>query len=79
MAAYGPVSGLMAVVFGFVTGDLVSRAVNRKRSALLALIACAVVILANLVSRLFSPFGFGLMDVLFLGVGAFLAWQRLRP
>ena len=77
--AYGPVSGLMAVVFGFVTGDLVSRAVNRKRSALLALIACAVVILAYLVSRLFSPFGFGLMDVLFLGVGAFLAWQRLRP
>ena len=77
--AYGPVSGLMAIAFGFVTGDLVSRTVNRKRSALLAIIACAVVVLAYLVSRLFSPFGFGLMDLLFLGVGAFLAWQRLRP
>ena len=76
--AYGPVSGLMAIVFGFVTGDLVSRSVNRKRSTLLAIIACAVVVLTYLVSRLFSPFGFGLMDLLFLGVGAFLAWQRLR-
>jgi len=77
--AYGPVSGLMAIVFGLVTGDLVSRTVNRKRSALLALIAWAVVVLAYLVSRLFSPFGFGVMDVLFLGAGVFLAWQRLRP
>ena len=77
--AYGPVSGLMAIVFGYVTGDLVSRTVNRKRNALLAIVACTVVVLAYLVSRLFSPFGFGLMDVLFLGVGAFLAWQRLRP
>ena len=77
--AYGSVSGLLAVVFGFITGDLVSRTVNRKRSALLALTACAVVVLTYLVSRLFSPFGFGVMDVLFLAVGVFLAWQRLRP
>jgi len=77
--AYGSVSGMVAIVFGFVTGDLVSRTVNRKRSSLLALMACTVVVLTYLVSRLFSPFGFGVMDVLFLGVGVFLAWQRLRP
>jgi hypothetical protein len=77
--AYGSVSGMLAVVFGFITGDLVSRAVNRKRSSLLALTACAVLVLTYLVSRLFSPFGFGVMDVLFLAVGVFLAWQRLRP
>lgn len=77
--AYGPVSGLISIAFGFITGDLISRSVNRKRSALLALIACAVVVLAYLVSRWFSPFGFDVMDVLFLGMGVFLAWQRLRP
>ena len=77
--AYGSVSGMLAIVFGFGTGELVSRTVNRKRNSLLALTACAVVVLAYLISRLFSPFGFGVMDVLFLGVGAFLAWQRLRP
>ena len=77
--AYGPVSGLISIAFGFITGDLISRSVNRKRSVLLALTACAVVVLAYLVSRLFSPFGFGVMDVLFLGMGVFLAWQRLRP
>lgn len=77
--AYGPVSGLVAIVFGYLTGDLVSRSVNRKRSTPLALVACSVVVLAYLVSRLYSPVGFGLIEVLFLGVGAFLAWQRLRP
>ena len=79
IGAYGPVSGLFAVVFGYVAGDLVSRSVNRKRNRVLAVTAAAVVVLAYLISRPFNPFGFGIMEVLFLGIGAFLAWQRLRP
>ena len=77
--AYGSVSGLMAIPFGYGTGELISRVVNRKRSALLGLVACFVVVVSYLISRLISPFGFGVMDVFFLGVGVFLAWQRLRP
>ena len=79
LGAYGSVSGLLAVALGFVTGDLMSRAINRKRSPLLALVACGVVVIAYLVSRPFTPYGFGLMDLLFVAVGAFLAWRSLRP
>ena len=76
--AYGSVSGLLAVVFGYATGELMSLAVNRKRSPLLGLVAIFVVVATYLISRLFSPYFFGIMDVLFVAVGAFLAWQRLR-
>ncbi len=76
--AYGSVSGLLAIVFGYATGELISRAVNRKRSIMLALIAGFVIVATYLISRLFSPYGFGVMDVLFVAVGVFLAWQRLR-
>ena len=77
--AYGSVSGLLAVAFGYASGQLVSLSVNRKRNSLLALTAGAVVIIAYLVSRLFSPFPFGLWDVMFVGIGTYLAWQSLRP
>ena len=76
--AFGSVSGLLAIVFGYATGELISRAVNRKRSIMLALIAGFVIVATYLISRLFSPYGFGVMDVLFVTVGVFLAWQRLR-
>ena len=79
LGAYGSVSGLVAVAFGFITGELISRSVNRKRSTLLGLVACAVVILAYLISRPINPFGFGIFQVLFVGMGVYLAWQRLRP
>ena len=78
LGAYGSVSGLLSIAFGFGTGELISLSVNRKRSTLLALIAAFVIAATYLISRLFSPFGFGLFDVLFLGVGVFLAWQRLK-
>ena len=77
--AYGSVSGLLAIAFGYVTGQLVSLAVNRKRNSVLAFVASGVVVIAYLVSRYFSPYPFGLWDVMFVGIGAFLAWQRLRP
>ncbi len=77
--AYGSVSSLLAMPFGFVTGEAVSRSINRKRNPILGMAACAVVILAYLISRLISPYGFGALDVLFVGVGVWLAWLRLRP
>ncbi len=76
--AYGSVSGMLAIPFGYVSGDLISRAANRKRSIILALIGCFALILTFLVSRLFSPFFFGVWDVLFLAIGLALAWQRLK-
>ena len=76
--AYGSVSGLLAIAFGYATGELISLAANRKRSPLLGLVAIFVVVATYLISRLFSPYGFGVMDVFFVGVGVFLAWQRLR-
>ena len=77
--AYGSVSGMLAVVFGYAVGQLISLAVNRKRSSKLALIGSAVVVATYLISRLFSPYLFGIWDVMFVGIGAYLAWQRLRP
>ncbi len=76
--AYGSVSGMLAVAFGYAAGELVSLAVNRKRSVLLSYIAALVVIIAYLASRPFSPYGFGSLDTLFVVMGVFIAWQRLR-
>ncbi len=78
LGAYGSVSGMLAIAFGYATGELVSRAVNRKRSVLLSYIAGLAVIIAYLGSRLLSPYGFGALDVLFVAMGVFIAWQRLR-
>lgn len=78
LGAYGSVSGLLAIAFGYGVGELISLAVNRKRSILLAMIAAFVIVLTYLISRPFSPYGFGALDVLFVAVGVFLAWQRLR-
>lgn len=76
--AYSSVSGMLAIPFGYASGELISLAVNRKRSVLLSYIAGLVVIIAYLVSRLFSPYGFGPLDVLFVVIGLMVAWQRLR-
>lgn len=78
LGAFGSVTGLLGIAFGYATGELISLAVNRKRSPLLAIIAAAVIVGAYLISKLFSPYPFGIMEVAFVGVGVFLAWQRLR-
>ena len=77
LGAYGSVSGMLAIPFGYAAGELVSRAVNRKRSVLLSYIAGLVIVIAYLGSRPFGP-GFGMFDVLFVVAGVFIAWQRLR-
>ena len=78
LGAFGSVSGLIAILFGYGAGELISLAVNRKRSILLAVIAAFVIVATYLISKLFSPFAFGVLEVLFVAVGVFLAWQRLR-
>ena len=77
------VSGMLALPFGYAVGDIISRAVNRKRSAPLSYIAALTVVAGFILSRLIhlvlgSAAGFDFMWVLFLALGAFLAWQRLR-
>lgn len=78
LGAFGSVSGLIAIAFGYGAGELISLAVNRKRSILLAVIASFVIVATYLISKLFSPFAFGALEVLFVAVGVFLAWQKLR-
>ena len=77
LGAYGSVSEMLAIPFGYAAGELVSRAVNRKRSVLLSYIAGLVIVIAYLGSRVFNP-GIDMFGVLFVVAGVFIAWQRLR-
>ena len=84
LGAFGTVSEMLALPFGYAVGDIISRAVNRKRSAPLSYIAALTVVVGFILSRLShlvlgSVAGFDFMwAILFLALGAFLAWQRLR-
>ncbi len=84
LGAFGSVSGMLAIPAGLAFGELISLSVNRKRSPLLSYIAALSVLGAFLVSRIIhlivgSGVGlFGLWELAFLFIGAFLAWQRLR-
>lgn len=84
LGGFGPVSELLAIPFGYAAGDIISRAVNRKRSAPLSYIAALTVVAGFILSRLIhlvlgSAAGFDFMwTILFLAFGAYLAWQRLR-
>ena len=84
LGAYGTVSGMLAIPVGYAAGELISRAVNRKRSVLLSYTAALTVIIAFLLSRLIhliagsSVFSFGMWEILFLFIGILIAWQRLR-
>ena len=70
---------ILAAGVGYAIGEVVSRSVNRKRGAGLAIIASIAVVISYLVA-LFSPWGFrfGLFDLLAIAVGIFIAVTRLR-
>jgi hypothetical protein len=70
---------LIAVGVGYIIGELVSLAVNRKRGTGLAVVAGLAVAISYLVSIL-VPWGVGflLLDLLALAVVIFLAVTRLR-
>ncbi len=70
---------LIAPGIGYAIGEVISRAVNRKRGTGLAIIAGSALVISYLVS-MFSPWGlrFGLFDLLAIGLGIFVAVTRLR-
>ena len=74
----GMLTSLVAIPLGYFGGDLISRSVNRKRSNGLAWVAGGTVVVAYFISlQLTGPF-FSLSGLLFIGVGVYLAVQRLR-
>ena len=70
---------VLAAGVGYVIGEVISKAVNRKRGTGLAIIAGGCVVISYFISIL-SPWGlhFGLFDILALALGVFLAVNRLR-
>lgn len=68
---------LAAMAVGYGVGELVSLSVNRKRGNGLAWIAGCSVALAFLISLQISP-GFGIIGLIFLGIGVYMAVQRVR-
>lgn len=78
LGGLGSVSAMLAAPFGYGVGEAISRVLNRKRDALLAMIAAGVVLVAFLVKQFFSPYPFGIWDIFFVAAGCYLAWQRLR-
>lgn len=69
---------LVAMGIGYGVGELISLAVNKKRGNGLAWIAGSSVVLAFLISFQITPFRFGLIGLLFLGIGVYMAVQRVR-
>ena len=70
---------LLAPGAGYAIGEVVSLSVNRKRGTGLAVIGGIAVAISYLVSVI-SPWGlsFGLLDLLALALGIFVAVTRLR-
>lgn len=70
---------LLAAGVGYVTSEVISLSVNRKRGTKLAIIAGFAVVISYLVS-IFLPWGpsFQLFDLLAIAVGIFIAVNRLR-
>ena len=69
---------LAAIGVGYGAGELISKAVNRKRGKGLAWITGCSVASAFLISWLISPFSFSIFGLLFLGFGVYAAVQRVR-
>jgi len=85
---WGVVMGLMPFFYltfflaagvGYAVGEAISLSVNRKRSTGLAVVGGTAMAISYLVSIL-SPWGlsFGLLDLLALALGIFVAVTRLR-
>ncbi len=70
---------LLACGVSYAIGEVISLSVNRKRGTGLAVIAGTAVVISYLVN-IFSPWGlhFGLLDLLALALGIFIAVTRLR-
>ncbi len=71
------VAGLFALAVGYAAGELISLSVNRKRNILLSYAAGASVIIAFLIA-IPAAGQFGLMTLVFLAVGVYTAYMKLR-
>ena len=70
---------LIGIGVGYLAGELISRAVNRKRSKGLAWLAGGSVVAAFLISWWVTPFSFSIWGLLFIIFGVMLAVQKVRP
>jgi uncharacterized membrane protein YuzA (DUF378 family) len=70
---------LIAPGVGYAIGEVVSLSVNRKRGTRLAIIGGSALVASYLVG-IFSPWGlrFGLLDIIAIALGVFVAVTRLR-
>lgn len=73
------VSTLIAVGVGYGAGEIISLAVNRKRSKGLAWLAGGSVVAAFLISWTITQFGFSIWGLVFIIIGVVLAVQKVRP
>jgi hypothetical protein len=73
------VPALLAIGVGYAAGELISLAVNRKRSKGLAWMAGGSVVVAFLISWSITPFGFSIWGLVFIIIGVVLAVQKVRP
>jgi hypothetical protein len=73
------VPALLAIGVGYAAGELISLAVNRKRSKGLAWLAGGSVVAAFLISWSITPFGFSIWGLVFIIIGVVLAVQKVRP
>ena len=78
-AGYWLASIIMPLATGYGSGELISRAVNLKRSRGLMYIAGGAVVLATLISLVFSwPIAVSLWGILAAGGGVLIAIGRVR-
>jgi hypothetical protein len=72
-------SFLIAIGVGWAIGEVIALSVNRKRGRGLVVIAGVSVVVSYLVAVL-CPWGFGfaLLDLVAVGLGIFMAANRLR-
>ena len=75
---YPYVFTLAMVGVGYLVGEGISRATNKKRGQPLIIAAVVGVVLAFLVVVAFAGLQLGLFDLLGLGIAIFLAVQRVR-
>ena len=75
----GILGSVAALAIGYGAGELVSWSVKGKRSTGLAWTAGGAVVIALLVARIIAGYSFfGWYGLLFIGMGVYLAVQRVR-
>lgn len=69
---------LVAMGIGYGVGELISLAVNKKRGNGLAWIAGVWVVMAFLIGGQIFSINFGIFGMIYIGIGVYMAVQRVR-